>query len=138
MIVNGIYIPIFDLIAAFFCTFTAAEIVSTPTDFGMEMHRTPRKQRKWNWLNWLCMVPMQKWLYAISIVFAGTVIWEMLVMPYMVIAIIIRFVTSLVSNIMFALILKKNKGTEKETILLGSTLFACAVWLGIVITIIGL
>lgn len=138
MIINGIHIPIFDLFVVFFCAATVEEILDDPVKFGLKVHRTPRKQRKWNWLNWLCMVPMQQWLHAIFIIFAITVIWELLVMPYMGIAMIIQFISSLACTIMLALILKKNKDTEKATFLLVSTLCTCAVWVEIVVTAIGL
>ena len=134
MIVNGVYIPIVALIAACFCVFTAAKVVRYPTKFGMKVHyRTPRKQRKWKWLNRLCMVPMQKWLFTISLVFLATVIWDIMGMPYLGIAIIVRFASSLACNIMFAIILQKHWYwfTGGKIILLVSSVFSGIVWYGI-------
>lgn len=118
---GNIYIPVYDLIAALFCVFSAAEIDGNRTEFGVE------KSSK-----------MPKWLYGMAIAFMLTVIWQIMAMPFMAVAMVVRFSSSLVVCILTAGVLKKNKGKECETYLLVCTLLAAGTWLEIVVTFFGL
>ena len=119
--IGSTYIPLFDLIAALFCAFCAAEIDANQAEFGIEDS---------------CR--MTKWLYGMATIFVLTVFWQVIAMPFMAIAMIVRFLSSLVVSIMFAIILKKNKGSATESRLLLCTLMAAATWLDIVFSLIGL